>query len=130
MARTWAFIGGLLVVSTVTYMNISTIKVVTNDVQRSLIRQRKKLEAARNANNPQSPEIPEPKKGFAVFVPSANTIVTRIKKTWNEDIERTVRKVQDTNWERMATVTVERFNRLRRRITESGVDSKEKKGTS
>lgn len=129
MARTWAFVGGLLIASTITYMNMSTIQLVTNDFQRKLLRQRKKLEAARNANNPNPSSATEPKKGFGGFVPSADTIVTRIKKTWNEDIERTVRKVQETNWERVVSVNTERFNRLRRRITESGVDSKEKKSS-
>jgi hypothetical protein len=132
MSRTWAFVGGLLIVSAVTYINISTIKVVTNDIQSSLVRQRKRLEAARNASAQRQglPSDPEPKKGFSVFIPSANTIADRIKKTWNEDIERTVRKVQDTNWEKVVIASVERFNRLRQRIAESEVDPKEEKKSS
>jgi Altered inheritance of mitochondria 5 len=134
MSRTWAFVGGLLIVSTVTYINMSTIKVVTYDVRKKLERQQKRLADARNANNPQSSgtgaEDEEPKKGISLKFPTPTTISTRIKKTWNEDVERTVRKVQNTNWEKVAGKAGERLDRFRRRIWEDGVDSEEKKSSS
>jgi hypothetical protein len=134
MARTWAFVGGLLVVSTITYINMSSIKHLTNDFRKKLERQDKRLAQARNANNPQTPgtEGEQASKGFRDFIkfPTPTTMSTRIKKTWNEDVDKTVRKVQNTNWKKLFCNATDRLARFRRRIFKEGVDSEEKKSSS
>jgi len=135
MARSWAFIGGVLIVSTVTYINMSTIKLITHDVRTRLETQRKRLEETRNAHNTQSggsgAESEQTSKGLgAIKFPTPTSISTRIKKTWNEDVDRTVRKMQNTNWEKVFSNGTDRLLRFRRWLFDEGVDSEEKKSSS
>jgi hypothetical protein len=132
MARSWAFVGGLLVVSTITYINMTSITLLTHDVRKKLERQQKRLAQARNANT-QTPgtgtEGEQAKKGL-IKIPTPTSISTRIKKTWNEDVDRTVRKVQNTNWQKVLGNVKDRLARYRRKVFEEGVDSEEKKSSS
>jgi hypothetical protein len=96
MAKGWPIIGGLMIVTTVTYLNLTAIKAIARDMRISLESERKKLEAARNLNRTLSDKpVPAPKR------PIEERISDRMKKMWNSDIESTVRRMQKMDWERM-----------------------------
>ena len=136
MARGWSFVGGLMIVTTITYLNMTTITVIAKDIQTSLIRERKKLDDARNnsiqssssttatTSTPQQP----PKLGDIIKWSTTTRVADRIKKMWNEDIERSVRRMQNTDWERMGRAVEGHMKRARERIATSfermGEDSK------
>jgi hypothetical protein len=111
MARGWPFIGGVLVVTTITYLNMTTITVIAKDIQKSLVREQKKLEAAAAKKSPQT------KDQFTW--PSRERVADRVKKIWNQDIERSVKRMQTTDWERMGKAVEERVERARERVATS-----------
>ena len=117
MARGWSFVGGLMIVTTITYLNINTIQVVAQDIQNSVIRERKKLEDARN----QSPTTSTTRREFGKVIvwPTPTRVVDRIKQMWNEDIERTVRRMQKTDWERMGKAVEQHMKRAKERMVSS-----------
>jgi len=128
MARGWPFVGGLLIVTAITYLNLNTINAAAKDIQVSLARERKKLEAARNAQSA-AEEPKKRQKASDVFKWSTVTRVgDRIKKIWNEDIERSVRRMQNTDWERMGKALEVHLKRAQERMVTSferlGEDSK------
>jgi hypothetical protein len=85
-----------MIVTSVTYLNMTAIKAIARDMGMSLERERRKLEAARNLNQTSSDTpVPAPKRPLDVRVSE------RMKKMWNSDIESTVRRMQKTDWERM-----------------------------
>jgi hypothetical protein len=129
MARGWPFLGGMLIVTTVTYLNMSTITAIVSDIQSSLIRERRKLDNARHSQaGPDSLETP--KIDSIVKSPTSTRVSDRIKKIWNEDIERSVRRMQNTDWERMGRAVEAHVKRARERMASSferlGEDSKKK----
>jgi len=132
MGRGWSFVGGLMIVTTITYLNMSTITIIAKDIQTSLIRERKKLDDARNASqstsSTTSASAQPPKLGDMVKWPTTTRVADRIKKMWNEDIERSVRRLQNTDWDRMGRTVEGHIKRARERISNSferlGEDSK------
>jgi hypothetical protein len=139
--RGWSFLGGLLIVSTITYLNITTITILSKDIQTSLSRESKKLEAAANKNkhpSQQQPQhqssessIPAPQMGDIIKWPITTTrVADRIKKMWNQDIEKGIRQVQKTDWERLGRGFKEHMKRAQERIVTSfermGEDSTKK----
>jgi hypothetical protein len=123
MARGWSFVGGLMVVTTITYLNLTTITVIAKDIQSALIRERKKLDDA--AKKPQSPRMAD-----IVKWPTPTRVADRVKKMWNEDIEKSVRRMQTTDWERMGRAVEAHMKRAKERMAVSfermGEDSKKK----
>jgi hypothetical protein len=121
MARGWSFIGGLMIVTTITYLNMELITAKAKAIQSSLARERKKLEEAAR-NNPNTSEN-KPMK-WATPQQAAD----RVKKMWNEDIERGIRRMQTTDWERMGRAVEAQMKRAKERVTDSfsGEDSKKK----
>jgi hypothetical protein len=127
MAKGWPIIGGLMIVTTVTYLNITAIKAIARDVRVSLERERKKLEAARNMNKSTSPDQPAPpvKRSYE------ERFSGRVKKMWNMDVEATVRRIQKADWERMGKVAGTQMKQAKDRVITSlerlqGEDSKKK----
>jgi hypothetical protein len=129
--RGWSFLGGVLIVSTVTYLNMSTIQILAKDMQDTLNRESRKLQAARSGSKSASTSTSQPgtKRGSPlegnVRVRRVEDVVTwsttgrvadRIKKMWNEDIEKSIRKVQKTDWERMGRGFGEHVKRAKERI--------------
>ena len=133
MARGWPFVGGLLIVTTVTYLNMNTITAIAKDIQSSLIKERKKLEEARAGASP-SPESSDTDKGRDHIRFRTTRVSERIKKMWNQDIERSVRRLQNTDWERMVKSVEARVKRARERMLTSfermGGDESKKNSTS
>jgi Altered inheritance of mitochondria 5 len=138
MGRVWSFVGGLMFVTTITYLNMTTITIIAKDIQTSLIRERKKLDDARN-NSTQSTSSTAtttttasaqqpPKLGDIIKWPTTTRVADRMKKIWNEDIERSVRRMQNTDWERMGRAVEGHMKRARERMASSfermGEDSK------
>lgn len=127
MGRGWSFVGGLMIVSTITYLNMTTITVIAKDIQTSLIRERKKLDDARNQSLSPTPSettasasTPMSNGPGGVFKwPSNAKVADRIKKMWNEDIERGIRRIQNTDWERMERNVGGHIKRARERISKS-----------
>ena len=117
MARGWGFVGGLMIVTTITYMNLTTIGVVAKNIQASLIREQKKLENARNAQT--SGEPSQPTIAASIKWASPGRVADRIKKIWNEDIERSARRIQNTDWERMGQAVESHMKRARERMASS-----------
>ena len=121
-----------MVVTTITYLNMTTITVVAKDIKTSLIRERKRLDDARHSPQQTSTDSPQPppKVGDMVKWPTPTRIADRVKKMWNEDIERSVRRMQNTDWERMGRTLEAHVKRARERIAASferiGDDSKKK----
>jgi Altered inheritance of mitochondria 5 len=129
MARGWPFLGGMLIVTTVTYLNMTTITAIVSDIQSSLVRERRKLDNARHSHAvPDSPETP--KADGSVKLSTSTRVADRIRKIWNEDIERSVRRMQNTDWERMGRAVEAHVKRARERMASSferlGEDSKKK----
>jgi hypothetical protein len=136
MARGWSFVGGLMIVTTITYLNMTTITIIAKDIQTSLIRERKKLDDARNnsaqssssATTATSSTQDPPKLGDIITWPTTTRVADRMKKIWNEDIERSVRRMQNTDWERMGRAVEGHMKRARERMATSfermGEDSK------
>lgn len=132
-SRGWSFVGGLLIVSTITYLNISTITLLSENIQSSLSRESKKLDAAKNRSQQASPDTTVghvPRVGDIVKWPTTTRVADRIKKMWNEDIEKGIRQVQKTDWERMGREFREHMKRARERVATSfermGEDSTKK----
>jgi Altered inheritance of mitochondria 5 len=125
MARGWPFVGGLMIVTTVTYINMTAITAIAKDIQTSLLREKRKLDEARNPQA--STDSPPPSAGLLKW-PSSTRVTDRIKKMWNEDIERSVRRMQKTDWERMEKEVEAHMKRARERMSTSfermGQDSK------
>ena len=124
-----------MVVTTITYLNMTTITVIAKDIQASLIRERKKLDDARNAHQSSLPSAtttttgPTPKKLADIIKwPTSTSVGDRIKKMWNEDIERSVKRMQNTDWEKVGRAVEGHVERARKRIYSSfdrmGEDSK------
>src|SRR5947207_2103612 len=137
MARGWSFVGGLMIVTTITYINMNTITIIAKDIQTTLIRERKKLDDARNNSSSSSttattttasPQQLPPKLGDIIKWPTTTRVSDRMKKMWNEDIERSVRRMQNTDWERMGRAVEAHMKRARERMATSfkrmGGDSK------
>jgi hypothetical protein len=121
MARGWSFIGGLLIVTTVTYLNMSQIKAAAQQFRTLLAEERRKLENARNDSTPTT-------TGKADVASMARTtrVVERIKKIWNEDIEHSVRRIQNTDWEATARAVQTSATHAVERLRRIGEDSKKK----
>jgi hypothetical protein len=133
MARGWSFVGGLMIVTTITYLNMTTITAIAKDIQASLVRERKKLDDARNAQAQASgttDSSQQPAKVGDIKWATTTRVAERIKKMWNEDIERSVRRMQNTDWERMGRSLESHLKRARERMATSlermGEDSKKK----
>jgi len=134
MAKGWPFIGGLLIVTTITYLNMTTITVIAKDFQTKLLKERRRLENARNSQTSGSTDTPvtnpSTNVGSLVKWPSSTRVSDRVKKMWNNDIERSVRRLQNTDWERMGRNVEQHVKRARERIATSfermGEDSKKK----
>ena len=134
MAKGWPFIGGLLIVTTITYLNITTITVVAKDIQTKLLQERRRLENARNSqisgSSDTSTTNPSTSVGSLAKWPSPTRVTDRVKKMWNDDIERSVRRLQKTDWERMGRNVGQHVKRARERMATSfermGEDSKKK----
>jgi hypothetical protein len=137
--RGWSFLGGLLIVSTVTYINIQSITIVAKDMQSTLSRESKKLQSASkptaSTTTDKFPTDEETlKMGDTVKWFTTTRVVDRIKKMWNEDIEKGIRQVQNTDWERMSRGFGEHMKRAQERMATSfarniGEDTKKKKST-
>lgn len=127
MTRGWSFVGGLMVVTTITYLNLTTITVIAKDIQSALIRERKKLDdaAKKTQSSPQSPRMVD-----MVKWPTPTRVADRVKKMWNQDIEKSVRRMQTTDWERMGRAVEAHMKRAKERMAVSfermGEDSKKK----
>lgn len=126
--RGWSFLGGLLIVSTITYLNITTITILSKDIQTSLSREAKKLEAAKDkpqsSSSSTSPGTAAAADGVVrvgdiVKWPTTTSVADRIKKMWNEDIEKGIRQVQNTDWERMGRGFKEHMIRAKERMATS-----------
>ena len=107
--------------STITYLNITTITILSNDIQTSLSRESKKLEAAKAKSN--QPPVAEDgqvvRVGDILKWPTTTRVADRIKKMWNEDIEKGIRQVQNTDWERMGRGFKEHMGRAKERMATS-----------
>src|SRR5579859_2504444 len=128
--RSWSFLGGLLIVSTITYLNISTIQILAKDMQASLERESRKLQAAKSASKTSATSGTKtdsdaergsvtPRIGDLVKWPTTTRVADRIKKMWNEDIEKGIRQVQKTDWERMGRGFKEHMMRAKERMATS-----------
>lgn len=104
-----------MIVTTVTYLNMTAIKAVGRDMRLSLERERKRLVAARNWNKPlPSDESPkQPPKNWD------ERLSNRIKKVWNLDVEATVRRIQNTDWERMVKAARAQMTQATDRVAKS-----------
>jgi|SRR5579859_5263263 len=122
--RGWSFLGGLLIVSTITYLNITTITILSKDIQTSLSRESKKLEEAAKAKSTSGTAASAAdgqvvRVGDIVKWPTTTRVADRIKKMWNEDIEKGIRQVQNTDWERMGRGFKEHMMRAKERMATS-----------
>jgi Altered inheritance of mitochondria 5 len=129
MARISPFIGGLLIVTTITYLNFTTVIVVAKDIQAALLREQKKLDeaatAARQRNTDRAAARAADRAngdsktvGDLVKWPTAR-IADRAKKIWNEDIEKSVRRMQDTDWVGMGRAVEGHVKKARERMITS-----------
>lgn len=125
MARFSPFIGGLLIVTTITYLNFRTVLVVAKDIQATLLRERKKLDEAANAARQRHTDVAAARAngdtktvGDSVTWPTAK-IADRAKKIWNEDIEKSVRRMQDTDWVGMGRAVEGHVKKARERMITS-----------
>jgi hypothetical protein len=122
-----------MIVTTITYLNMTTISVIAKDIQSSLVKERKKLDDARTsaaATTQASPstEGSRPRVKDMISWPTTTRVADRIKKMWNEDIEKSVRRLQETDWEKVGGAVQDHMKRARQRMVTSfermGEDSK------
>jgi hypothetical protein len=125
MARISPFIGGLLIVTTITYLNYTTVLVVAKDIQAALLREQKKLDEAASAARQRHTDVAAARAngdtktvGDSVKWPTAR-IADRAKKIWNEDIEKSVRRMQDTDWVGMGRAVEGHVKKARERMITS-----------
>jgi hypothetical protein len=125
MARISPFIGGLLIVTTITYLNYTTVLVVAKDIQAALLREQKKLDEAASAARQRHTDVAATRAngdtktvGDSVKWPTAR-IADRAKKIWNEDIEKSVRRMQDTDWVGMGRAVEGHVKKARERMITS-----------
>jgi Altered inheritance of mitochondria 5 len=119
---------------------MNSIQVIAKDIRTSLLRERRKLDDARNSSQAVSASAtttdsakPATRLGGIAKWPTSTRVTDRIKKMWNEDIERSVRRMQTTDWERMGKAVESHMKRARERMITSlgriGDDSSKKNST-
>lgn len=117
-----------MIVTTITYLNMTTITVVAKDIQTSLQRERKKLDEARTTTTSTPESSRQPRVGDMIKWSATTKVADRIKKMWNEDIEKSVRRLQNTDWEKVGKAVEGHMKRARERMATSfdrmGEDSK------
>jgi hypothetical protein len=94
MSRTWSILGGLLFTSSILYLHHSETSQLYASIRTTLYRQRRKLEDLRAARK----ERLEQETAHARSNDVPERISSRVKKMWNEDVERVVRRVQNADW--------------------------------
>lgn len=125
MARGWSFVGGLMIVTTITYLNLTTISVIAKDIQSSLIKEREKLDKARasstatKSSRQRSGQVKPARLQDVIRWPTTKRIADRIKKMWNRDIEKSVRRIQKTDWEKVGSAVQGHMKRARERMVTS-----------
>jgi hypothetical protein len=116
--RGWSFVGGLMIVTTITYLNMTQITSVAHAMRETLIVERKRLDAARARSRTASGDtstVPSAQTPPSIW-PSPSRVADRVKKMWNEDIDKSVRRMQNTDWERMGRQAAEQLGRARERM--------------
>jgi len=107
---------------------MTTITVIAKDIQTSLLKERKKLEEARTSTQTPTSESRTPRMAEVLSWPTTTRVADRIKRIWNEDIEKSVRRLQKTDWEKVGSAVQSHMKRARERMATSlermGEDSK------
>jgi hypothetical protein len=113
MSRGWPFLGGILIATSLIFMNLTNITTLSSDLRDSLLQQRKKLDEIRSATpNEQRPAVDAPAAGAGM----SSRVGERVKKMWNQDVEKGVRRLQRTDWARVGRTLGEQVKRATERI--------------
>jgi hypothetical protein len=132
-SRGMSFLGGVLTVATLTYIGYHRLQGVETDVTgklRKIVEERQKVWDQLNKYRPKNGNLQDEAKavderrGKAMLklfqdgkpLQWAGHLSVRMKKMWNEDIEKSVRRVQTTDWKRIAENMMVQMERAGKRV--------------
>jgi len=132
-SRGMSFLGGVLTVATLTYIGYHRLQGVEIDVTgklRKIGEERQKIWDRLNKYRPKNGNLQDEvkavdeRRGKAMLklfqdgkpLQWGGHLSVRMKKMWNEDIEKSVRRVQTTDWKRIAENMMVQMERAGKRV--------------
>jgi len=116
MSRGWSFLGGVLLTTSLLFINLNSVTHLTTSAINTLRVQQRKIDELRSrAAEQQGPLSDQEKRRREV----TRRVSERVKKMWNSDIEKAVRRVRDTNWQRLWMFMGQKMRKAGERISES-----------
>ena|SRR5271163_3868354 len=113
-SRVWPFVGGALGVAAITYVSYRQIRVASSDAVEKMRDMKRQRELDKGT------ALEKMGNGSQIQISKAMIRLSdRMKKAWNEDIEKSVRRVQNTDWLRMSQDMGKNLKRAQERVSAS-----------